>query len=459
MGKTLIIAEKPSVAKDIAAVLSVSRSGEYYENNEFIISNCIGHLVEINVPESESRNAPHPIIPEVFGLKEIPDTKKQFKLIKSLMHRSDVSCVVNACDAGREGELIFRLSYELAGCNKPMQRMWLQSMTKAGIKGAWDGRKPGKDFDNLADAAKSRSEADWLVGINASRTYRTAIGRVMTPTLALVVNRFIVNRDFVPTDYYEVMATIGLQAGDFDAKWQPVGALAGKPVENIAIAEAVVAKCKGKTPSSVSDESKPQKKAPPFLFDLTSLQREANKRFRMSAQKTLNIAQALYEKHKATSYPRTDSQRLPEDYVGKCVSVLSALSKSRPLAQKPVDNQWVRPNKRIFDDSKISDHFAIIPTGVIPDGLSGDEKKVYDLIVDRFISIFYPDAEYMTTVRTTVIEGEIFRATGSVLLKEGWLEVVGKSALDGDSKDAVLPVINPSETPVNRKVALAACRT
>lgn len=452
MQKTLIIAEKPSVAKDIASALGVPRQGDVYENSDLVISNCIGHLVEIYAPEAETPGAALPIIPEVFSLRPIEKTASQFKTLKQLMSRADVSCVVNACDAGREGEAIFRLVYEHAKCRKPIERMWLQSMTKNGIKSAWETRQPGEKYTPLADAAKSRGEADFLVGVNGSRACRQAIGRVMTPTLALVVDRFLANRDFKPVEYFEVIATIGLGSGDYKAKWVPPGA-GEKQIFDRQIADSIVQKCKGIPPTSIVDESKPTKEAPPFLFDLTSLQREANKKLKFSAQKTLTIAQALYEKHKVTSYPRTDSQRLPEDYVSKCGEILVALDQIQAfsgLAKRPVQQGWVKPNKRIFDDAKISDHFAIIPTGIMPEGLSGDEQKIFELVARRFVAIFYPDAEYTSTVRTSVIATETFRATGRVLVTKGWLEVVGSP--DTGDKTPALPILRAGEQGENKKI-------
>lgn len=468
MGKTLIIAEKPSVAKDVAAALGVPRSGDVYENDQLVVSNCIGHLVEIFAPEAEDRNVRPPIIPAVFKLRPIERTASQFKSVKALMARSDISVVANACDAGREGEAIFRLVYELAGCKKKMERLWLQSMTKAGIKSAWTGRQPGAKFDGLADAARSRAEADWLVGINGSRACYQPVGRVMTPTLALVVDRFIANRDFVAKDYFEVFGVFDIASGSFKAKWVQAKGVADpsrpdaqeKRIEDRAIAQAVVDKCKGHHPTSINDESRPTKTAAPFLFDLTSLQREANKRFKFSAQKTLTIAQALYEKHKVTSYPRTDSQRLPEDYVPKCKDILGEL-KSVPglggVAGKPLDNNWVVPNKRIFDDSKITDHFAIIPTGVVPSGLSSDEEKIFGLVAKRFIAIFYPDAEYTSTTRTTIVAGETFRTSGRVLVRAGWLEVAGTT--DDDEKTPALPLLAAGETGKTKSIEVVKQQT
>ena len=464
--KTLIVAEKPSVARDIAKALGVPSTNGGHENDEIVITNCIGHLVEIFSPEAEENGAKLPIIPETFELRSIAKTRDQFKVVKALMQRPDIGKVANACDAGREGEAIFRLTYELAKCKKPTERLWLQSMTAAAIKTAWKERKPGTQYDHLGDASRSRAEADWLVGINGSRAVRKAVGRVMTPTLALVVNRYLENKNFVPKPYFEVHGTFGLAAGEYEARWVNRGEKdenedSRSRITDQAKARALVDKCAGVAPSEVRDETKPTKSIAPLLFDLTTLQREANKRFGLSAKKTLDIAQALYEKHKATSYPRTDASALPEDYVGKAGSIVESLASVKyyqPHAERISSNGWVRPNKRIFNDSKISDHFAIIPTGVIPTDLDAQESKIFDLICRRFLAIFHPDAEFQSTARVTIVAGEEFRATGRVMTSPGWLEVWGGDSGD-DDKTPKLPKLASGETAENRKIELKSLKT
>lgn len=464
--KTLIVAEKPSVARDIAKALGVPSVNGCLENDQIIITNCVGHLVEIFTSLAEDSSAPLPIIPERFELRAVKKTLDQFKTVKALMQRADVGKVANACDAGREGEAIFRLTYELAKCKKPMERLWLQSMTSGAIKTAWNERKPGAQYDNLADASRSRAEADWLVGINGSRAVRKAVGRVMTPTLALVVNRFLDHKNFVPKAYYEVHGTFGLAAGNFEARWVNRGDKDENEdnrsrISDIAKAQALVDKCSGVTPSEVRDETRPTKSVAPLLFDLTTLQREANKRFKFSAKKTLDIAQSLYEKHKATSYPRTDANALPEDYVGKAGSIVESLGsvvQYEEHSARIAANGWVRPSKRIFNNAKISDHFAIIPTGVIPIGLSADESKIFDLVCRRFLAIFHPDAEFQSTARVTIVAGEEFRATGRVMMSPGWLEVWGGDSGDGD-KTPSLPKLNPGEAAENRRIDLKSLKT
>ena len=466
MSKTLIVAEKPSVARDIAKALGVPNVNGVLENDEIVITNCIGHLVEIHTPLADDSGAPLPIIPDVFELRAIAKTRDQFKVVKSLMQRADIGKVANACDAGREGEAIFRLTYELAKCKKPMERLWLQSMTAGAIKAAWKERKPGSNYDHLADASRSRAEADWLVGINGSRALRKAVGRVMTPTLALVVNRYLEHKNFVPKPYFEVHGTFGLAAGEYKARWVNRGEKDENEdnrsrISDRAKAQALIDKCAGVAPSAVHDETKPTKSIAPLLFDLTTLQREANKRFNLSAKKTLDIAQALYEKHKATSYPRTDASALPEDYVGKAgkiVESLAGVKHYQPHAERITRNSWIRPNKRIFNDSKISDHFAIIPTGVIPTGLDADESKIYDLICRRFLAIFHPDAEFLSTARVTLVAGEEFRATGRVMTSPGWLEVWDSDSGD-DDKTPSLPKLVAGEQAENRGIELKSLET
>jgi DNA topoisomerase-3 len=482
MSKTLIIAEKPSVAKDIAVALGgFQREKTWFERDDVVITSAIGHLVELDVPEAAVSGrdlASLPVIPARFGLRVIDRTKDQFALVERLMRRKDVTLVVNACDAGREGELIFRLIYELAECRKPTQRMWLQSMTPGAIRAGYANMRPGSDFDALADAARCRGEADWLIGINGSRgitrlhekekriAEQMTAGRVQTPTLAILVFLEQTILDFVPQDYWEVHASFGAVAGAYEAKWfNHKGQEAGEEgsayrIADVAKAQAILSSCKGVAPSSVADTSKTQTKSPPRLFDLTTLQREANRRFKFSAKKTLDIAQALYEKHKVTTYPRTDSTALPEDYVGKAAAVMKLFDGTTygPLAEKVVHNHWVKPDKRIFDNSKISDHFAIIPNGQRPQSLDASEAKIYDLIVRRFLAAFFPPAIYEQTVRITVVCDEHFKSTGRVLVSAGWLEVYGTDT-DDDGKTPTLCSVDPSEVVNPLDMAIKALKT
>ncbi len=483
MGKTVIIAEKPSVAADIAKALGgFRRCEDGWERDDAIVSNAIGHLVELALPEGEDRGyelPALPIIPPRFSLQPINKTASQLRLLAKLLKRSDVDQVVNACDAGREGELIFRYIYLITGCRKSMKRMWLQSMTPGAIKDAFASMRTGESMEPLFHAAQCRSEADWLIGINGTRALTklhelktrqrgtSNAGRVQTPTLAILVELENRIRTFVPKDYWEVHATFRAAAGKYVGKWFDPGFK--KPDDedskadrlfDVQRAKAIEAKCAGVVPSSVKDESKPTSKAPPKLFDLTTLQRECNGKFGLSAKQTLDIAQALYQNHKVLTYPRTDAAALPEDYGDKTKEVLSSLKGTEygEHAERVLSNDWVRPNdKRIFDNSKISDHFAIIPTGEQPSGLSDVEGKVYDLVVRRFVAAFHPAAEYLQTTRVTVVAGESFKSDGRVLLKEGWLAVYGKDASDDD-----VPKLTPvaaGEVPVNESVRAVGLKT
>jgi DNA topoisomerase-3 len=474
MTKTLIVAEKPSVAKDIAAALQVPKFAQYYESAEIIVSSCVGHLVEIFCAEADADRRKVPVIPAEFGLRVAPSRGDQFELVKKLMHRADVDHVVNACDAGREGEAIFRLTAELAHCTQLTSRMWLQTMTKQGIIKAWENRVDSAQYDHLGHAARSRSESDWLIGINGSRVCRVAVGRVMTPTLAMVVKAYLDHKNFVPTSYWEVFGHFKLDSGSYTAKWLPrqsersnssidesdtlhekAPTQDGSRFFDQRQARALLNKLGDAQPSSITDQSQKVLAHPPPLFDLTTLQCEANKQFKFSAAKTLEIAQALYEKHKVASYPRTDSQALPEDYVDKCVRVVALLGRAYPKfavhAERIGQQHWVVPNKQIFNNDKISDHFAIIPTGAISNALSRDEQLVYHLICQRFLAVFHPPAEYDKTVRTTIAAGEVFRVTGKVLVSAGWKAVYASDAgvdePDKGAKDAEpsLPILVPGE--------------
>lgn len=479
MSKTLIIAEKPSVAEDIAKALGgFTKVGGVLTSSWGLISSAVGHLVELHVPEAETVGmnlAGLPILPPKFGLRPIESRRAQFGLLAKLMRDPEVDVVVNACDAGREGELIFRLIYEHAGCRKRTSRMWLQSMTSDAIREAHRTMKPGANFDRLADAARSRAEADWLVGINGSRAVTkmteaqtgaresSATGRVQTPTLAIVADLEEKIRTFVPQDYWEVHAAFVARGGQYVGRWyrpsQEEGEDAGFRVFDKAVADQVVAKCRGAAVESVVDDSKPVATAAPKLYDLTSLQRDANRRFKFSAKKTLEIAQALYERHKVTTYPRTDSNALPEDYVGSAAEIMRHLAGGSPVAahaQRVTVQGWIKgDDKRIFDNSKISDHFAIIPTLTRPEGLSSDEGRLYEMVLRRFVAAFHPAAQYMATTRTTRVAGEAFRSSGRVLLDAGWKVVYGGD----DDKTPKLAPVEPGEIPANRDVQAKGLQT
>ena len=458
MSKTLIIAEKPSVARDIATALGL---GKAMEDDNLVISHCVGHLVELFVPEADN-NYELPIIPKQFSLAVKEPVKAQYATLEKLLARSDISHVVNACDAGREGELIFRLVYEKANCQKTMQRMWLQSMTQQAIQTAWQDRKNGQDYNALAAAARCRAESDWLFGINGSRAVKSSIGRVMTPTLALVVDRYEANKNFVPQSFYEIVGTFDATAGSYKGKWIDTtndGEEQASRFQDKSKALAIINGLVNKHPSAVNETVTAKAKPAPLLFHLTSLQQEANRVFGYSASRTLELAQALYERHKVLTYPRTDADALPSDYVSTATNVLQQLTQSYESIVKPIlDNSWITPNKRIFNDSKISDHFAIIPTGVISNTLTNDEQNIFELVAKRFIAIFYPDAQFENTVRLTKLDGHTFKSTGRVLKSQGWLSVYG-GVDDEDDKEPSLVAVQPNESIKTNKLEVTTGKT
>ncbi len=471
VNKTLVIAEKPSVAADIAKALGgFTKHDDFFERGDFIISSAVGHLLEIAAPEEyEVKRGKWsfnnlPVIPPRFELRPIVKTESRLKVLQKLIKRKDVSKLVNACDAGREGELIFRLIAQQAKATQPIERLWLQSMTPNSIRDGFSKLRSDQDMMPLSDAARCRSEADWLVGINGTRAmtafnsksggfFLTTVGRVQTPTLSIVVEREELIRRFISRDYWEVKAEFICAKGVYEGRWfDPEFKKSSKNLTNDpelresriwseAEAQSIVVACQNKS-GSVQEESKPSSQQAPQLFDLTSLQREANARFGFSAKNTLGLAQALYERHKILTYPRTDSRALPEDYVSTVKETIEQLGESVPnytvFAQQIKKNQWVKPNKKIFDNSKISDHFAIIPTlQAPPKTLSEPEQKLYDLVVRRFLAVFYPPAEFMITTRITTVSGMNFKTEGKVLVQPGWLSVYGKSNQDDKELIAV----------------------
>ncbi len=460
MSKTLIIAEKPSVALDISKALGgFKKVADYYESDQHVLSSAVGHLLEIACPEEYEVKrgkwsfAHLPVVPPHFDLKPIARSEDRLKTLVKLIKRKDVTDLVNACDAGREGELIFRLVIQHARAKQPVKRLWLQSMTPASIRDGFASLRSDREMLPLADAARSRSEADWLIGINGTRAmtafnskeggfYLTTVGRVQTPTLAVMVEREEKIRAFKARDYWEIHATFGARAGQYNARWFDPKFKRAEDDEHAraeriwieADAERIVALCTGK-PGVVTEESKPTTQSSPLLFDLTSLQREVNGRFGLSAKNALGVAQALYERHKVLTYPRTDSRALPEDYIPTVKKTMEMLKESNAYvvhAKNVLKNGWVKPNKRIFDNSKISDHFAIIPTLLAPKALSEIEQKVYDLVVKRFLAVFHPPAEFMQTTRITAVESHQFKTEGKVLVAPGWLAVYGREIAGED---------------------------
>ncbi len=491
--KTLVIAEKPSVAQDIVRALTpvagkFEKHDDHFENDQYVVTSAVGHLVEIAAPEQFDVKrgkwsfAHLPVLPPFFELKPIDKTKSRLSAVVKLAKRKDVGQLINACDAGREGELIFRLIEQYAGgqkngqyqgLGKPVQRLWLQSMTPQAIRDGFAQLRSDEQMRGLADAARSRSEADWLVGINGTRAmtafnsrdggfFLTTVGRVQTPTLSIVVEREEQIRAHRSRDYWEIHASFLAEAGEYPGKWfdpafkKPTGDDADADQradrlwdhrEALAIVEAV----RGKA-ASVTEERKPTTQACGLLYDLTSLQREANGRFGFSAKTTLQLAQSLYERHKALTYPRTDSRHLPEDYLGTVKQTFEMLADSgmkhlAPHALTALNGNYIKPSKRIFDNSKVSDHFAIIPTLQAPSGLSEAEQKLYDLVVRRFLAVFFPSAEFMVTTRISKVLNHSFKTEGKVLVKPGWMAVYGKEAAEdvegakeGDKGQNLVPV-------------------
>src|SRR4051812_7651777 len=471
MGKALIIAEKPSVASDIAKALGgFTKHEDYFESDQYVLSSAVGHLLQLIVPDQfEVKRgkwtfAHLPVIPPHFDLKPIEKTESRLKVLTRLIKRKDVTQLINACDAGREGELIFRYIVKHTNAKQPIQRLWLQSMTPTAIRDGFGHLREDQAMQPLANAAVCRSESDWLVGINGTRAmtafhsktggfHLTTVGRVQTPTLAILVEREEKIKKFVSRPYWEIHGTFEAKAGQYPGRWfdenfvkkDAEPDVRPERVWEIEKAQAIQSKCLGK-PGIATEESKPTSQMSALLYDLTSLQREANGRFGFSAKNTLGLAQALYEKHKALTYPRTDSRALPEDYIQTVNQTLQALGETQygTFAQKILQEDWVKPNKRIFNNAKISDHFAIIPTSLPPKNLSEPEAKLYDLVTKRFLSVFYPAAEFLVTTRITRVEGEPFKSEGKVMVNPGWMAIYGRDVETEDAPNLV--AIEQNET-------------
>ena len=488
--KTLVIAEKPSVAADLAKVLKVAKQGEIFENDQWVISSSIGHVVRLKDPQDIDEKFKRwtlkdlPILPEKFDGSASSDILKvvisernngeRFKLLKKLLGREDIGTVVNACDAGREGELILHYIYQLAKCRLPLKRLWLTSMTNSAIAEGFEHLLDESAKAGLLGSAIGRSQADWLVGMNGSRFSTIiiggakrdvfSVGRVQTPTLMLIVKRELEIRGFVPKTFWKIEGNFGVTLGGYLGAAQVPGVTDRKEAERFydeAQARKVAEESLKIGTGTVSDERKPKKESAPRLFDLTTLQRESNRRFGFSAQTTLRTAQALYERHKALTYPRTDSQYLPEDYIPNAKAALQSLEGAHPagvFAKEALQKGWVDScGRRVFDNRKVSDHFAIIPTGTVPQGLDPFEQKIYDLVVRRFVGVFFPMAEFEETVRTTTVGEHSFRTTGKVLVVAGWRSVWGQEAEAEEDKDkegaASLPALSDKDgAPAQAKV-------
>ena len=464
--KSLVLAEKPSVAREIARVLQCGNKGKgFIEGEKYVVTWALGHLVTLAEPEDynqaykEWRLEDLPLLPETLELKVIRQTSAQFHAVRQLMQRSDIKELIIATDAGREGELVARWIMVKAKWKKPFKRLWISSQTDAAIREGFAALKPGMEFNHLYDAAVCRAEADWLVGLNITRAltckYNAQLnaGRVQTPTLAMIVRREQEIQGFVPRDYWTVRA----QFGDYFGDWRDGGG--NSRSFDLRQAQAIAAKVNGKTGviSEVSIQAKTE--PPPLAYNLTELQRDANKRYGFSAQKSLSLLQGLYEQHKLVTYPRTDSRYITTDMVPTLPVRLQAIAAGpyaalvKPLLAKPL-----APGKRFVDNGKVSDHHAIIPTEqpLRLAALSDDEQKLYDLIARQFIAVLYPPRRYQQTTLLTTVDGEKFYAAGKVELERGWRAVNDRPADPGEQEDDVpdqpLAAHQKGETPT-----VAAC--
>lgn len=470
--KTLVIAEKPSVGQDISKVLKCTKKGNgYFYGDEYIVSWAIGHLVSLCDPEDYdvslkrwSKNT-LPIIPSKIKLKPISNTKKQLDVLKNLMNSKEVNHIICATDSGREGELIFRYIYELVNCKKEFSRLWISSMTDSAIKDGFKNIKPSCEYDNLYLSAKCRSEADWLVGINSTRAFTIkydrllSIGRVQTPTLSIIVEKQKEINSFEIKDYWEIKGRFNSYNGTWiDLKANDTKIFDKEKAEEIAIK---VTKQEGII-SKIENEEK--KQLPYLLYDLTELQRDSNKKFGFSAQKTLTIAQSLYEKRKAITYPRTDSRYLSSDMIPKLNSILNKI-KSYGEYDEFVSYVLSLPKlpitKRIVDNAKITDHHAIIPTDgkVNTSVFTSDEKKIYDLVIRRFLSVFYPPYIYNTTKIISLILEESFITKGTTITQLGFMELYKHEKIKKNKEEELLPNVLEGENTFLEKTEVLKKKT
>ena len=447
--KSLVLAEKPSVAREIARVLKCSQKNKgYMEGSDYVVTWALGHLVTLAEPDDYDqkykswRMEDLPMLPEQMKLKVIKSSNPQYQVVRTLMQRGDIKDMVIATDAGREGELVARWIMAKAGWKKPFRRLWISSQTDAAIKDGFAHLKAGRDYDPLYDAAVCRAEADWLIGLNVTRaltckfnTQFTA-GRVQTPTLALIVKREEEIQNFKPVDYWTIRADFGDYYGDWrDQKGS------GRIFDQQR-AQDIVARVQGQTGAIMEVRREAKSEPPPLAYDLTELQRDANRRLNMSAQKTLSVLQNLYQEHKLVTYPRTDSRYLSQDIVPTIPVRLRSMGVG-PYADltQPLLRQKLAPGKRLVDDSKVSDHHAIIPTeqALRLEALSADEKRLYDLIARRFIAVLYPPYRYDQTTLITEVKGEHFHSRGKVVKDRGWKAVTSSAPEKEETDEEKLP--------------------
>jgi len=471
MAKALVITEKPSVARDIAAALGGFREEDgWLENDDYVVTFAVGHLYELLPPEEVDEKFKRwtldvlPMIPEAFGYKVKKGQTDRVRTIKRLLARDDVDGIVNACDAGREGELIFREIVENLGAEKPVRRLWLQSMTDDAIRSGFGRLRPGEELQGLADAAACRAQSDWLIGMNATRALTKRLksrkektswsaGRVQTPTLAMLVDKEFEVLAHVPRPYWRVTATFEHDGNRYEGSWfDPAfeadddGERRDDRIFDAERADAITGALRGGDAALASETRKPSRESAPTLFDLTGLQREANRRFSWSARRTLSAAQRCYERHKVLTYPRTSSKCLPEDYRDTVAGTLEAFASSGrsdegfadyAAAAARLRESGLENEKKIFDDGGVSDHFAIVPTGSMPrEALTGDDKRLFDLVTRRFFGAFHPPAQWERVERTTVSAGESFRSRARTLKVPGWRAVLPDT---GDEEETALP--------------------
>ena len=452
----MVLAEKPSVARDIARVLGAGERGDgFLAGGGYLVTWAVGHLVTLKEPDEMDprlkkwRRADLPILPERMETKVIPQTKKQFSVVKRLLLAADTDGVICATDSGREGELIFRYIYEMAGCNKPVRRLWISSMTDEAIREGFRNLRPSADYDALYRSARCRADADWLIGMNASRAYTLryqvllSIGRVQTPTLSMLVKRRREIDSFRPEAYFTVQADFG----DYTGFWQDADGERKIPEKQQA--EAVAARVRGKEGEvcQVSRERKAER--PPLLYDLTSLQRDANALYGYTAKKTLELAQKLYETHKLLTYPRTDSRYLSHDMLGRVETTLRGYAGPLEAAGRAALSCGVRPLSRVFDDAKLTDHHAIIPTGKSPARLTltAEERNVYEMAARRLAAVFCPDYQYEAVRILTKVGEDAFVSTGRTVLEEGWkaLSPVPARGKKKETEEQQLPALSEGD--------------
>ncbi|WP_250454995.1 DNA topoisomerase III [Clostridium tertium] len=457
MGKVLVLAEKPSVGRDIAKVLKSNQNkGSYIEGNKYVITWALGHLVGLQDPEGYDEKYKTwsmetlPMLPKYMKLTVLKKTSKQFYEVKKLLNRNDIEEIVIATDAGREGELVARWIIEKAGVKKPIKRLWISSQTDKAILDGFKNLKPGSHYENLYKAAVCRAEADWIVGLNATRALtckynaQLSAGRVQSPTLAMIVDREDEIKNFKPKDFY----TISAKANGISFQW--VNKDNNLRIFNEEAANKILNNLKGHDAKIISITETPKKKFSPALYDLTELQRDANKIWGYSAKQTLSIMQRLYENHKILTYPRTDSRYISTDVVSTIPERLKAISIGEyRMASSEILKGKINVSKSFVDNSKVSDHHAIIPTEQKPNlsNLSSEERHIYDLVVKRFLSVLMPPFEYIQTNIKAEINKEIFIAKGQVIKSKGWKALYDKEIIDDNSKeddlkDQVLPKLN-----------------